>query len=381
MLSTAEPERRRGANGGGGAVGSRRKPPADNETMVVRWRRSVFAAKLVLAWVAACVLYVWGPHFVEVHFGWTETHKHDELFRLLECVAPAIDEQGIQWYMDYGTLLGAYRENDIIKGDTDIDITAIKTPDLDARMRRLAQSVNGGKLGLREPGCDRIYVHVRGDPATEGSLSSRFAGHLASSYRTIERSKARIFALHSFWGLPIPVYLDFADFDVEGASLDGGGESVVHDKDFESNGSYLRLPASTIFPIKYNAPGCTLLGVSYPCPNDPQAVLTLEYGADWRTPHRGLHWRPEKTFAAARFTEMMSMATVEDKFGRPVGKPVGSHTAETGRTASFKKIWGVAKGARGVDVRSRFSRVRTTKTAADRFYEKRKQLQGPRQRA
>lgn len=45
------------------------------------------------------------------------------------------------------------------------------------RRAGLAQSINGGKLGLREPGCDRIYVCVAARPrAPCPSLLGRFAG-------------------------------------------------------------------------------------------------------------------------------------------------------------------------------------------------------------
>jgi len=239
------------------------------------------AVTLGLAWVAVWALYLFGPHFVDTQFGWGEARRHGELYRLLECVAPTLDEHGVEWFLNYGTLLGACREGGVIAGDTDIDIAVVGTPATHARLRAAARHINSiGAFSARSVACGGIYAHVRGDPDTEGSAASRYAAHVVPTYRTIRRSTARIFARHPFWGAPVPVYIDV-----------------------EENGRALAIPDPSVFPITRTNPSCTLRGVGYPCPRKPGAVLELEYGRDWKTPRRNAHWAPPPAReTAARMT-------------------------------------------------------------------------------
>lgn len=48
--------------------------------------------------------------------------KHDDAQEILFKAKELLDEAHIDFYLGYGTLLGAIRENDFIKGDLDVDI-------------------------------------------------------------------------------------------------------------------------------------------------------------------------------------------------------------------------------------------------------------------
>ena len=48
--------------------------------------------------------------------------SHDDAKELLFCVQDLFEEKGIKLYLGYGTLLGAIREGDFIKGDYDLDV-------------------------------------------------------------------------------------------------------------------------------------------------------------------------------------------------------------------------------------------------------------------
>jgi len=48
--------------------------------------------------------------------------KQDEIFNLLKVVRDRLDEASVKYWLDYGTLIGAVRDGDIIPHDTDADI-------------------------------------------------------------------------------------------------------------------------------------------------------------------------------------------------------------------------------------------------------------------
>jgi len=63
-----------------------------------------------------------------------KNHAFDVLLRAKEC----LDNAGLFFWLDFGTLLGAYREKDFIKHDMDIDISMF-TKDIEAAKKAMLQ--------------------------------------------------------------------------------------------------------------------------------------------------------------------------------------------------------------------------------------------------
>ncbi|KAL9966392.1 hypothetical protein ACROYT_G024455 [Oculina patagonica] len=72
--------------------------------------------------------------------------KHRTLRIMLQNITRVFDKFGVQYWLDYGTLLGAYRTGDILPHDHDADISFIlKTESFDAykELRRLGMKAGG----------------------------------------------------------------------------------------------------------------------------------------------------------------------------------------------------------------------------------------------
>lgn len=74
------------------------------------------------------IIYKWWRKYQQ-----REQHKQFEVKRanflaeapeLLQCFSEALNEAGVKFWLDFGTLLGYYRENDFIKHDLDLDTGA-----------------------------------------------------------------------------------------------------------------------------------------------------------------------------------------------------------------------------------------------------------------
>ena len=53
----------------------------------------------------------------------------------------ALDNHGVEYWADYGTLLGIIRGNDIILHDNDVDVCLFDTPGLAEKLRKVADEV------------------------------------------------------------------------------------------------------------------------------------------------------------------------------------------------------------------------------------------------
>ena len=74
-------------------------------------------------------------------------------------VAPVLDEAGAAYWLDFGTLLGIHRQQDLIPYDNDVDLVVVN-PDWPALMAALL----GAGLGRRY---HVEYVHPSEDPTGE----------------------------------------------------------------------------------------------------------------------------------------------------------------------------------------------------------------------
>jgi hypothetical protein len=89
---------------------------------------------------------------------YVETKHHDELVILLEKVCQVLNKNNYEYVIDFGTLLGVIRENDVIMGDADIDISMIddgQTLDKDLFVSRLK---NAGVCIINNPNTIKIWM-------------------------------------------------------------------------------------------------------------------------------------------------------------------------------------------------------------------------------
>lgn len=182
------------------------------------------------------IIYIEGSPFEyeEEHLGYdtNEPMSHEEGVALLHTVKRLLDEKGLEFYLGYGTLLGAVRNHDIIPGDEDLDIII---RDEKALLTMLP------------------YLHDNGL-----RLIRAIAGN-TYSFRMGEHSYIDIYICRSIpWHSPWSIYC-------------------------YSIGNKEYCPKS----IWRETQDIEFLGETFLCPQNPARILTLWYGKDWMTPKSG----------------------------------------------------------------------------------------------
>lgn len=175
-------------------------------------------------------------------------------FAMLAWLAQELEGTGIDWFLTYGTLLGAVRNGSIIPWTDDVDICIPHT--------------NLVEEFMKNQKCFNVDY-----PSTIARMYSK-AGN-------VER-----FSPFWFW-FSEPVYIDVYHLfncstykdpynctkqlppDVDGVYLVGS----CH------NTSNKYLPWHDVFPI--NTSGVEMHGLPFPTPRHPEALLSLEYGPTW----------------------------------------------------------------------------------------------------
>jgi hypothetical protein len=162
-----------------------------------------------------------------------DAHRRAALRRIVTDVCRTFAEHEIDYWCDFGTLLGFYREGDIINGDKDADLSIIESE------RPKVIALAGV---LRDRGYD---------------LTDR--GGRARKLIRIYESKTRY-------------YLDVYPYAPDGAML----RSILASPEED-------IPARLV-ARRVSAP---FLGASVRVPEDVPAVLQYRYGSEFRTPRRG----------------------------------------------------------------------------------------------
>lgn len=165
-------------------------------------------------------------------YGITQPMSHDEGVELLHTVKQLLDAKGLEFYLGYGTLLGAVRNHDIIPGDEDLDIIVRE----EARLLSLLPY-------LRDNGLKLIRA-VKGN---------------TYSFRKGERCYIDIYICR-----PIPKYSPWSLYCYS-----------IGNKEY--------CPKS----IWKKTQTIEFLGGTFLCPQPPTRILTLWYGEDWITPKSG----------------------------------------------------------------------------------------------
>lgn len=176
---------------------------------------------------------------------------HSLMLSMLPCMDAQFHRHNVTWFLDEGSVLGAIREQDIIKGDTDIDIGMMdfdrpKVPALIASLREH---------------CGFTIIH-RDDNLGYPSVSSF----------TVRRNLFRIMV--GYFGPPW--FIDVRDYDID-------SDDIVYDADFLDDSDTFFLHKSEILPVE----PCKLRHLTVPCPRNAIAVIEDEFGENWRTPIKG----------------------------------------------------------------------------------------------
>lgn len=93
--------------------------------------------------------------------------RREYLRRMARETIDIFNNQGVDYWVDYGTLLGIVRENDIIEHDNDVDICVMNTPEnhilLHKAFTQLSQKEKGRYIFSTEPwGAYRIRILYNG---------------------------------------------------------------------------------------------------------------------------------------------------------------------------------------------------------------------------
>ncbi|MBC8192753.1 MAG: LicD family protein [FCB group bacterium] len=178
-------------------------------------------------------------------------HAH----KLLRSCCEVLEELGIHYWLDFGTLLGLIRENKIIDWDKDMDLSV--RYESEAKMEQMIQA-----LGKLYP-IKILPPSIRPDAWKLGK------------YRTVK-------AFHQKFGLiRTDPHLDF--FTQYRGQYEGKTEptyrSIIAGVNNEIPASFVDELDTFIFD-----------GHKYAIPNHVEDYLALRYGSDWRTPKQ--YWHP-----------------------------------------------------------------------------------------
>eukprot|EP01062_Namystynia_karyoxenos_P067555 TRINITY_DN61548_c0_g1_i1.p1 TRINITY_DN61548_c0_g1~~TRINITY_DN61548_c0_g1_i1.p1 ORF type:complete len:291 (+),score=29.42 TRINITY_DN61548_c0_g1_i1:46-918(+) len=205
-------------------------------------RRRVGPTLLAGVCSIAVVLYLmWYSH---VH----RMPPKEYLRRLVQCFDQVCRAEGIDYWLDFGTLLGSARHRGLIPWDgaqdIDVGIHVNQTEKLRAAQGRL----------LRQCGFRLLHRNDWHNPG--GTLWG------------IKRAAFRV-----FFDAVTPYYVDVADYE----DLPGGRIADLHFTPI-----IVDLARSEVFPTI----DCPFEGLTLRCPANTDGYLTMEYG-DWRTPRKG----------------------------------------------------------------------------------------------
>lgn len=223
---------------GAGAAGA-----AGGAKSALTWRKCALLAALgAFAAVAAHVVYI------------RQYDAKQCSLAAIVCADRVFRDHGIDYFLDYGSLLGAVRHGGFIPwdGTGDIDVGVFRADE--ARIKALA-----GEFWQR---CGMPLLH-RSQVSLLPSVTSF----------VIRRGAFRLFCAPA-----VPYYVDFADYETEDDPLEGGRVVVDHHYYPHSN---VRHPESDVLPIR----DCKFDQSTFRCPAKAENVLRTIYGDDWRVPN------------------------------------------------------------------------------------------------
>jgi hypothetical protein len=186
---------------------------------------------------------------------------------LEEAMAP-LDEQGVPWWLDFGSALTAYRDGQLRGDDLDIGVW-------------WEDVVAAG--GIPTNGLEPLYRLVRGEPQSL-KLSGGPVPVDIHFYRRDDEDQAvtSVGLVPREWPRAVRRVADRC------ARLRAGHGRI-------EQGRWPYRPLSWVVPSRHFArpQRARLDGTTVPVPADTEAFLALHYGADWRTPRSSWVWWQE----------------------------------------------------------------------------------------
>lgn len=183
--------------------------------------------------------------------------RRSALTEVLKYWVDFTEKHGITYYLAYGSLLGAWRDGDIVRYDSDIDVLVDESDNF--KLDRLKDE--NDFIDTYDDSVHLIMQHDWKVPTPENRRQITCDGRLAETIDdldscTFQSTLGRVIKGANNW-------LDLWNFKREYGLV----------KDTYGDGTYFNM--SDVFPLKK----CKYMGFTMYCPNKPKALLVREYGA------------------------------------------------------------------------------------------------------
>ncbi|KAF5403960.1 hypothetical protein PHET_02643 [Paragonimus heterotremus] len=204
-----------------------------------------------------------------------ENGKRERMYHLLRHWIDLAERHGIIWWLGYGSLLGAVRDEDFIPYDHDVDLYVLGSQaDFIRSLSVDWRELNGSQIQLIRrsgdycvndhairPNCDGIPVHVQRDSCAFCTPLARLVSD-RSTYLDLFIVQAHLI-VHS--GEPSVTQIGLLE------------ELIDTDK-----GLIQSYPMQSVFPLTT----CKFMGLRIPCPRNAFSVLTHVYGQNFIHPSK-----------------------------------------------------------------------------------------------
>jgi hypothetical protein len=192
----------------------------------------------------------------------TDDKRKERIKKILFDITDILTRNNITYWLDYGTLLGAVRNTQIIFWDNDCDVCIFEEDR--ERVNALAEDI--GKLGLK------LHMHAFKDSGFQIKFDGNANFHSEHMDIFCWCRDGDILRRRFYIGLDSPT-----------------GTDTKKGKDF---------------PVKWVEPlsTITLEGRKFPCPNNPKEFCAFRYGPFWQTPMTIMKWNratptPQEVYA------------------------------------------------------------------------------------
>eukprot|EP00882_Tetradesmus_deserticola_P001713 GHRQ01001842.1.p1 GENE.GHRQ01001842.1~~GHRQ01001842.1.p1 ORF type:complete len:310 (+),score=126.81 GHRQ01001842.1:297-1226(+) len=200
--------------------------------------------------------------------GYQHLRRHN-LRSLVRRVAPVLDQMGVRYFADFGTLLGMYREKDIIFYDNDADFVVLD-PDWDSLLEGLRQRLpRAYKAFFVVPSEDRSIKWIR--VMTGVGIMDLYGGY--TSPTTIAAAEPNSCSITEQQG---------AGDTAKAAAAAAGPASALGPMLAipQGHGDLCDVPASLVFPLST----MKFRGTPVSVPGDVPGVLRYRYGDTFMIP-------------------------------------------------------------------------------------------------